>query len=394
MNETIEKKRTISWHNILLAIIFFVGGYISFGFINEYVSSRPEAKDMSLFWEVWNTMEEKYPFDEPNNQEKIYGAIEGLVKSYGDDYSSFLPPVRSEFFNQTITGEFGGAGMEIGVREGFLVVISPLKNSPAEKAGILPNDIITHVDDVDISGDSLDEAISRIRGKIGTSVTLTLLRRGESEALEISLTREEVHIPIIETEIIENVFIIHLYNFNEASDTAFKDALEKFKKSGKKQLLIDLRNNPGGYLDAAVAISSYFLPQGTVIVREQHGEDKDDQITYRSKGYKLLDNHQYETMVLINGGSASASEILAGALSENDAALVVGEQSYGKGSVQELLRLPQGTSLKVTVAKWLTPLGNQISKVGIEPDVKIPVREVETERDIQLYDAVTLFDTQ
>lgn len=390
---TPPKKKTYI-REIMLALVFFVMGYFSFNLLHSTPIIGTENKDLALFWKVWSIMEEKYPFDEPNNQEKIYGAIEGLVASYGDEYSSFLPPVRSEFFTQTIAGEFGGAGMEIGVREGYLSVISPLKNSPAEKAGILPNDIITHIDGIDITGFSLDEAIGKIRGKVGTTVVLTIVRKGEMEPIEITVTREVVHIPIIETEEIDQTFIIHLYNFNESSDDAFEDALKKFKSSGKDQLLIDVRNNPGGYLGSAINIASYFLKQGDIVVREQHGEKESDQTIYRSRGYDLLKDQTFKTIVLINEGSASASEILAGALEENDIATIVGEASYGKGSVQELIPLPNDTSLKVTVAKWLTPQGNQISKVGIEPQILISASEEDEEEDTQLTEALNVFNTQ
>lgn len=394
MDTHTHNKKALSWSNIFLVLTFFFLGFIFQSALSQKILKNHSSKDLSLFWEVWDTMDKKYPFEKPSDKEKIFGAIEGMVASYKDDYSSFLPPVRSEFFNQTINGEFGGAGMEIGVREGLLVVISPLKNSPAEKAGILPNDIITHVDGVDIAGDSLDEAIGRIRGKIGTKVVIRVVRKYQEVPLDLELVREIVHIPVLETEVMDEVFIIHLYNFNESSDQVFKGALEEFKKSGKKRLLLDVRNNPGGYLNAAVNIASYFLPQGSIIVKEQYGESLDDVTLYRSKGYDLMNDYPFETMVLINEGSASASEILAGALSENDKALLVGERSYGKGSVQELLSLPQATSLKVTVAKWLTPQDHQISKVGIVPDVAIATSSDEGDGDRQLQEAVILFDTQ
>lgn len=391
---TPQVKKKTYFRETIIILVFFTLGYFSGNFFSTNAILPSDNTDLSLFWKVWNIMEEKYPFDEPTNQEKIYGAIEGLVASYRDEYSSFLPPVRSEFFTQTIAGEFGGAGMEIGIKEGFLSVISPLKNSPAEKAGILPNDIITHIDGIDITGFSLDEAIGKIRGKIGTDVVLTIVRRGEIEPLDITLTREIVHIPIVETEVIDQSFIIHLYNFNESSDDVFEEALNEFKESGKNKLLIDLRNNPGGYLGSAINIASYFINQGDVIVREQYGEEEDDQTVYRSRGYDLLKNYNFKTLVLINEGSASASEILAGALEENNVATVVGEQSYGKGSVQELLPLANDTSLKVTVAKWLTPHGNQISKVGIEPQIIIPSQENNEEGDIQLQEALHVFNDQ
>lgn len=381
----------ISWHNILLALVFFALGYLSMNILQRLKYEKVSQENFDLFWQVWSTVEEKYPFEEPSEQDKIYGAIAGLVASYEDDYSVFLPPVSSEFFNQTIEGEFGGIGAEIGIRSGYLTIVAPLKGSPAEQSGIKSGDIITHVDSIDITGDTLDEAIGRIRGKIGTDVILTLIRLDKAESIDITITRDTVTIPVLDTEVINDTFVIHLYNFNESSADKFKDALLEFKSLNLDKLLIDVRNNPGGYLTAAVDMASYFLPQGDIILREQYGTNTEEETLYRSIGYSLLDDINFETKVLINQGSASASEILAGALSDHGVADIIGESSYGKGSVQEFINLPDDTSLKVTVAKWLTPNRRQISGVGIEPDQIIEVNESISETR-QLEKAINSFN--
>ncbi|MCI5050906.1 MAG: S41 family peptidase [Candidatus Pacebacteria bacterium] len=384
-------KKNIKISNIVLGIVLFICGFI-FAKYFPYINNQVQAKeDLSLFWLVWDIMEERYPFEEPSSEDKIHTAIDGLVASYGDEFSDFLPPVETDYFLENITGSFAGIGAEITIREGFLTIIAPLKNSPAETYGLLTGDIITHVDEVDISGDTLDEAIGRIRGEEGTEVVLTVYRRREADPLDISIIRDIVTIPIVETDIQNEAFIIHLYNFNDNAEAEFLKALEEFKESGLDKLLIDVRNNPGGYLDASINISSHFLPQGTIILREEYGNDQESTI-HRSLGYDTFDGTGLpEIIILQNGGSASASEIIAGAFQDNNIATVVGEQSYGKGSVQQLIDLPEGTALKVTIAKWLTPDKNHISKTGITPDVIIEA-DYSQEEDIQLQEALKLFN--
>ncbi|MCA9353050.1 S41 family peptidase [Patescibacteria group bacterium] len=383
--------RQLSVRNIVFAATFFILGVLFVQHTNTGYSGAENENDFDLFWYVYDTLEKKYPFEEPSQKDKMFGAIRGLVDSYGDDYSAFLPPNESTFFTQTISGEFGGIGAEIGVESGYLVVIAPLKNSPAERAGIVAGDIITHVDGVDIAGKTLDGAISLIRGEVGSSVELEIVRFHEEEPLTLTVQRETVHIPIVNTETIEDVFVIHLYNFNESSDKEFEQALVAFKESGSKKLLLDLRNNPGGFLDSAINMASFFLPQGSIVLRERNGTEMEDERLYRSTGKTLLMDYPFDMMVLINGGSASASEILAGALKDHHYATIVGETSFGKGSVQEFLSLPEDTSLKITVAQWLTPDGDQISKKGIEPDTYIPSSNA-SDVDTQLLQALQLFN--
>lgn len=391
----IEKNKTIkiSWARVLIAVVFFTIGYLSFGYIDSLKKRSLGEENLDLFWSVWELMDTKYVSEQPNNEQKIYGAISGLVASYGDIYSRFLSPVETEYFEQTITGEFGGIGAEIGIRNGFLTVITPLKDSPSERLGVRSLDIITHIEGISVVDYSLDQAISKIRGPIGTNVRISIARSGEEEIFDIIIPRESVTIPILETDMIDEVFVIHLYNFNDDSETKFKQALEEFKQSGSKKLLLDVRNNPGGYLGAIVDMASYFIPQGLPIVREEFGSTKEREIIYRSKGYGLLTYHDFEVAFLVNEGSASASEIFAGALRDHLNATIFGMTTYGKGSVQELITLPQKTALKVTVARWLTPKGQYISEKGIEPDIVIEYQSL-SEQDIQLEEAIKQFSSE
>ncbi len=346
------------------------------------IESTPEqSTDLAQFWSVWKLLDKKYPFkgEVPESKDKLYGAISGLVASYGDPYTVFFPPKQAKLFNAQVKGSFGGVGMEVGLKNESIVVIAPMKGSASEKAGIKAGDIITEIDGKKTDGMEIDSAISLIRGEVGTKVTLGIYRKGAAEIQQITITREIVKLPTLDTATKGDVFVISLYSFSENSAQLFTDALTQFENSGKKKLIIDLRNNPGGYLDAAVDIASYFLPSGDVIVRENSG-DEHTEVLHKSKGYTLLTT-QPQVAILVNGGSASASEILAGALSEHHVAKLVGTTTFGKGSVQEVINLDDGSSLKVTVAKWLTPDGVSISHQGIKPTLSVedkPVKDPKT----------------
>jgi carboxyl-terminal processing protease len=247
-------------------------------------------------------------------------------------------------------------------------VIAPLKDSPAMKAGILAGDLIVTVDGKDTSSMSSEEAVSLIRGEIGTEVKIGVLHKDAKEVTEVKIVRQEIKIPTIDTEKKDGVFIIRLYNFSSESSNLFENALKEFITSGLPYLVLDLRGNPGGYLEAAVNMASYFLPEGKMIVSEKYGGNTSDS-GHRSKGYNYF-NSNLKMVILVDGGSASASEILAGALKDHGVAKVVGVKSFGKGSVQQLVELSDGSSIKVTIAKWYTPNGVSISEHGIVPDIE------------------------
>ncbi|HEU4677128.1 MAG TPA: S41 family peptidase [Candidatus Paceibacterota bacterium] len=329
--------------------------------------------DMSEFWRVWNLLNEKFVTTTSTpvtNGEKIEGAIEGLVRSYGDPYTVYMPPEEANSFNEDISGNFSGVGMEVGIRDDVLTVISPLPQSPAEQAGIMAGDMILRIDGESTESMSVDEAVKRIRGEVGTEVNLTIFRKGESEYREFTVKRDNIVIPTSKTEIRGDVFIVTLYSFNAISESEMQNALRAYVRSGKKNLVLDLRGNPGGYLESAVSIASYFLPVGKVVVRENFGDGQDEQL-YRSTGKELRHFTPDDFVVLVDEGSASASEILAGALKEHGVATLIGAKTFGKGSVQELVKLDNGANLKVTVARWLTPNGEWITGNGIEPDITV-----------------------
>jgi len=344
----------------------------------------PPEITFSIFWDVWNKINEKYvTLNGPTDTEKIYGAIEGLVGSLDDPYSVFFPPKESEYFESEIQGKFEGVGMEVSMRDDILTVVAPLKNTPAEKAGIKAGDKVIKIDDTTTMNLTVDESVDLIRGEGGTTVVLTIVRGDENEPIKISVVRGVIEIPTIKTEAREDgVFVIELYSFSATSSYLFRDALREFIESGYDKLVLDLRNNPGGYMEAAIDMASWFLPAGKTVVKETFRDDEEEKI-YRSKGYDIFtDNLKFA--ILINQGSASASEILAGALSEYDKATLVGEKSFGKGSVQELIPITEKTSLKITVAKWLTP------------DVKVEFtkEDFEAGRDPQLEKAVKILKSK
>ena len=369
--------------------------------------------DFSPFWTAWNTLSEKYvPATSTavaSDQEKVWGAIEGLTSSVKDPYTVFFPPEEAKMFESEISGNFEGVGMEIGVKDDVLTVIAPLKGTPAERAGIQPGDKILKINDEVSTTMRVDEAVKRIRGKKGTEVTLTLFRDGKKEPFELKVMRDVITTPTLETEVKQGttvspsgttesgsglrkdgIFVIRLFSFSATSPRLFRDALREFVETGSNKLLLDLRGNPGGYLEAAVDMASWFLPAGATIVIEDAGA-KGARNVHRSRGYDVF-NKSLKMIILVNGGSASASEILAGALREHGVAKLVGTQTFGKGSVQELVKITSDTSLKVTVARWLTPNGISISLRGITPDVEVKLssEDIEKKRDPQMDKAIEL----
>jgi len=338
---------------------------------------KPADVDFSLFWQAWNTVHEKYvDQDKLDTQKMIYGAIQGMVNSIGDPYTAFLEPVTTKKFEEEISGSFGGVGMELGIRDGVLTVIAPLKDTPASRAGIKAGDKIVKIGDKTTVDMKVEEAVTLIRGKKGTKVTLTIASGG-GDARDVTLTRETIKVPTVEWKIIEQgnnrVAYMEVHSFNQTVDSEFKKAVQEILKTNANKLIIDLRNNPGGLLDSSIELAGWFLDKGDLVVIEEFGNKTRNE--FRADGTGALKN--YETVILINGGSASASEILAGALHDNRGIKLIGEKTFGKGSVQEMEKYGGGSSLKVTIAKWLTPNGISISEKGIEPDVKAEIPEAD-----------------
>lgn len=367
--------------------------------LNIFTGESEEVIDMEPFWTVWKLLDEKYVSTKDQSsttpiltsEDRMWGAIKGMTDSLGDPYTVFLPPEEAKDFEENISGNFEGVGMEIGIKENILTVISPLKGSPAEKAGLKRGDKIITINSETAVDLSTDAAVKLIRGPKGTVVKISVIREGESKPLNFEVVRDVINIPTVETEKREDgIFVISLYNFYAQSRTQFNQALKEFVDSKTDKLILDLRGNPGGYLDISVDMASWFLPLGKPIVREDFGNSEEEKI-YRSKGYNIFTD-KLKMIVLVDNGSASASEILAGALQEYSIAKLVGTKTYGKGSVQELVQVADGSSLKVTIAKWLTPSGISISDGGLTPDfeVKITEEDLKAEKDPQLQKAVEL----
>jgi len=387
-------------------VILFGGGYLlgSQGYkiniqsFNEVEIERgtPPNKgnlDFSLFWKVWDTVGSKY-FDKAklNSQNMIYGAIQGMVAGIGDPYTVFLPPEESKVVSEDLSGSFEGVGIEIGYRGTQLVVVSPIAGTPGDKAGLKPGDMILRIKDdlkqIDLGtgGMSTTEAVQHIRGKAGTTVVLTIMREGNESPFDISLVREKIDVPSVKTEYVDNGTIAHvrLLKFGGETEEEWNSAVrEIIKKPEVKGLILDVRGNPGGYLQAAVDISAEFVKTGTVAVIEERGDGTT--IEFKTERLGLLNN--FPTVVMINGGSASASEILAGALRDQKEFKLIGQKSFGKGTIQEPVNMDNGTRLHITIAKWLTPKGTWVHEKGLSPDFEVE-NNPDTEEDEQLIKAI------
>lgn len=328
--------------------------------------------DFNLFWQVWDMLEEQYVDREKlNEKEMFYGAVRGMVSSLGDPYTVFMNPAVAQEFEEDLAGTFEGIGAEIGIRNDILTIIAPLADMPAEKAGLRAGDKVYAIDGESTAGITVDEAVNKIRGPKGTEVVLTISRNGMEEAEEMPITRGVIVVKSVKTELRDDkIFVVQITNFNDDTLDLFNRAVQEIIAKNPKGVILDLRNNPGGYLDTAIEVASEWVEDGAVVT-EKFSEEKKDE--YFARGRARLKD--YNTVVLINQGSASASEIVAGALQDHNKAVVVGKQTFGKGSVQILENLPDGSSVKITVAKWLTPNGNCINETGIKPDVEIDLTE-------------------
>lgn len=355
---------------ISLVVVLSIGVFVGLKASNypqllpSWTKTTSSGLDLSSVQKTYTLLNEK--FDGTVDQQKLVeGASRGMVDAAGDPYTVYFDKKEAESFDSDLSGIFQGIGAELDRRDDKLIVVSPLADSPAEKAGLKPKDIIAKVNDEDSSQWSADKAVSKIRGKEGTTVKLTIVR-GE-EVKNISITRAVITSPSVKSEVRGTTGIITISRFGEDTTALTRKAAYSFQEQGVKDIILDLRGNGGGYLQSAQDIASLWLKKGVSIVDERRGD-------------KVIDSHKatgdapligIPTVVLIDGGSASASEIVAGALQDNKVATLVGEKSFGKGSVQSIVDLQNGAKLKVTIAKWYTPNGKNISKHGITPDVKV-----------------------
>jgi len=380
---------------IFLPLVLIGTGFTAGYFLGEYQVvcpvCQPEEVDFSLFWEAWKVLQERFTdkgkFDAKN---LIYGAISGMVESLEDPYTVFFPPEEAKKFLEDIKGSFEGVGMEIGIRKGQLQVVAPLEGTPAQRAGLRAGDKILKINDTPTVDLAIDEAVNLIRGPKGTEVTLTIYREEWETSEEFKIIRAVIEIPSLKWEMKgDDIAYLKLYQFSERASFDFNQAAIEILSSPAQKIILDLRNNPGGYLEVAQDIAGWFFKKGETVVIEDFGQGKEQKI-YQAQGNAGL--VEYPIVVLINQGTASGSEILAGALRDNRGILLIGEKSFGKGSVQELERLSEGSSLKITVAKWLTPKGELITDKGLEPDIKIELtdEDYKTDKDPQLDKAIEI----
>jgi carboxyl-terminal processing protease len=364
--------------------------------------SEPEAGklsqdvDFNLFWEVWDELKTQYvDKDKLNDKKLFYGALKGMVAAVGDPYTVFMNPKLAHEFKDDLAGTFEGIGAEIGIKNDVLTIIAPLPDMPAEKAGLRAGDKIYAINGESTAGITIDEAVRKIRGPKGTQVTLTIYRKGFDETKDITITRGTIVVKSVRTDRIKQngkeIFKVKITNFNDDTLDLFNQAVHNIINLNPDGIILDLRNNPGGYLDTAIEIASEWIEDGTVVIEQFSPENKNE---YLARGRARLKS--YPTVVLVNKGSASASEIVAGALQDYQKAIIVGEQTFGKGSVQTLETLEDGSSLKITVAKWLTPKGKCINEKGITPDVEVNYtkEDYDNDRDPQLNMAIKLLTGQ
>lgn len=325
-----------------------------------------EDVDFALFWDVWNLIKDEYVNRPVSEKELFYGALNGLVGSLGDQYSVFFDPELANEFNAELEGAFFGIGAEIDLKEDYVVVVAPLEDSPAQQAGLLAGDRIIAIDGEDAVGLSVNEAVSRIRGHEGEDVVLTVSREGVDEAFDITITRAEIKLDSVEWELRDDgILVVNIYMFNEDTTDLFEEAIQESLPEGVNGIIVDVRNNPGGLLFEAIDLLGFWVKDQPVVIQKV-GEKE---VAYEAHGNASLAD--IPTVILADGGSASASEIFAGALQDYKLATVIGEQTFGKGSVQELIELDDGSAVKLTVAKWLTPNGRSINESGIDPDVVV-----------------------
>ena len=377
---------------VLAVFIFFAGFFCAQNFkatenlkeepVKENLNLSKEAFDLSLFWEAVDILKKDfYKKENLKPKEMLYGAIKGMVKSLDDPYTEFFKPDEAQKFLEDIEGEFGGIGAEIGKEKGKLKIIAPLKGSPAEKAGLKPGDLILAINGSSTLDLSLSEAVKKIRGKIGTKVVLTILREGWEKPKDFEIVRALIKVPTLDLkfEKVEGkkIAILSLYTFNPNLSQAFYKKAFEIIFENPEGVILDLRNNTGGYLDVAIEIASWFLEKGKVIVKEVFPDGNEN--VFRSKREGVFSD--FPLVILVNQGTASAAEILAGALKDHQKAILVGEKTFGKGSVQQVRTLSDGSFLKVTVALWELPSGKIIEGKGLLPDFEVKNEE---EKDLQL----------
>ena len=382
---------------VTLTIVIFLGGLGTGFFLGPKVTSPGEGSrptfsfsdiipsgevDLSTVEDVWNTIHTEYvDWQNVDDTALAHGAIRGMLEALEDPFTTFFNPEETETFLASVNGTFEGIGAEIEVRDEQLLIVAPLKDTPADRAGLRPKDYIMEIDGESTDGITVEEAVALIRGKKGTDVSLRIVREGE-EPFTVSITRGVIRVPSIRWVDEGGIATISFFSFTENSSKDFERVAREVKEAGIRGIILDLRNNPGGFLDESVMIASIFLPNNTLVLRETLGVGGERE--HRTTGSGILVD--VPIVVVVNEGSASASEILAGALRDQRDILIVGKQTFGKGSVQAFEALRGGASFKYTIARWFTPSGTSIQDEGITPDVSVDF-DPEQEEDTQLIEA-------
>ena len=377
---------------LVAVVIFSAGAMLGYGARELLINDQPSAEaeqDLALYWEVWNRVEEQFYGGIPVETNSTYGAIRGSLATLDDPYTIFLEPEPAAKEKAQLEGQFGGIGAFVQQNEAGEIVLNPMRDQPAEQAGLQEGDVLVGVNGSDLTPEmTVDDVVNQIRGEVGTDVTLTVRRAGSDDLLDIVITRSIIETPSADWRVLEedpNIGYIRLTAFTERSPSEVELALTELTEQGASSFILDLRGNGGGLLDAAVDIASEFLADG-VVVREDRQNEGEREYSVRSGGQLL----EAPLVVLVNGGTASASEIVAGALQDYDRATLIGEKTFGKGSVQLIYELSDRSRLHVTVAKWFTPDGNKIDGTGLIPDVEVLFTEDDhaNQRDPQLERAI------
>ncbi len=387
-----RKNRPLTLLIVLLVLLSFgVGFGLSQALSDDTPGEVPPEFD--TLWEVWDSLSEDYVNKEAlNPQELTQGAIEGLIEALGDPYTAYFDPEASELAWSSIEGSFEGIGAFVAMEDGELTVISPIRGAPAERQGIRAGDRILEIDGETTSGMSLTEAVLKIRGPKGTAVTLLILHQGQTEPVEIEITREEIDINTVYLEMLpDNIAHIEITHFSQRTDQEVSSTLSEALSSGATAIILDLRGNPGGLLDTVIDVADEFLDGGTILYQaDEQGEVIDE---YKASSGGLAAD--LPLAVLVDGGSASGSEVLAGALRDHGRAPLIGTTTYGKGSIQVIRELSDGSALYVTSARWLTPDGHLIEGQGLTPDFEVPITEEDIAQGIdpQLERAIDYIQT-
>lgn len=346
--------------------------------------------DFDLYWETWNLLKSEYKDKgEISDKELFYGSLKGMVSSLGDPYTEFMNPRDAKDFEDDMSGSFEGVGAEIGIRDSVLTVISPIDGMPAQKAGIMAGDKILEINGESTREMNINEAVSKIRGPKGTEVVLSIFRREMEDIQEFKIIRDTITIKSVSYQKeADGIYSIKISSFNNDSDYLFSQVVKDILLQNPKGVIIDLRNNPGGYLEVSALVLGEWI-NGEIAVIEEFSDGRI--VNYKARGLNRLSD--IKTVVLINGGSASASEILAGALSDYGKATIIGQKSYGKGSIQMIRKLKDGSALKISVAEWLTPSGYNINKEGIDPDIEVQMtfEDYQGNIDPQMESAIMFF---